>query len=137
MNQHTDGMGRSAKRVDGPPALTHMVGKPKFVSFLKKYLCCVETGIIIAIEIQEGKEEMGKRDFAIDGGKASTACTLRLMSRIAGQGVVLFAHSWFASINTLKRVREQGNYFVSLIKNGHSGIPVKLLHSRFSQLSAR
>ncbi len=48
---------------------------------------------IPVIEIQEGKEEKVKHNFVIDGGKASTAYTLCLVSHVAGQGVVLFADS--------------------------------------------
>jgi hypothetical protein len=64
-----------------------MTRKPESVSFLIKNLCYVELeiGIIIAMEIQEGKEEMAKRDFVIVGGKASTARTFRMMSRVAGR----------------------------------------------------
>ncbi len=46
--------GKDDKRADGPPALTHMKGKPEPVSFMIKNLCDVQTGIIFAIELQQG-----------------------------------------------------------------------------------
>ena len=46
--------GKDEKRPDGPPALTRMKEKPAPVSFMFETLCCVEAGIMIAIELQEG-----------------------------------------------------------------------------------
>ena len=43
--------GKDEKRADGPPALTHMKGKPEPVSFMFKTMCCAETGIMVAIEL--------------------------------------------------------------------------------------
>ena len=42
--------GKHEKMVDGPPALTHMKGKPEPVSFMIKNLCCVESGIMFGRE---------------------------------------------------------------------------------------
>ena len=80
---------------------------------------------------------MATRDFVKDGEKATTACTLRLMRCLAGQGVILHGDSWFASLNTLLKLREQGIYFAGLIKTGHSGIPVKYLRGLFTAQSPR
>ena len=116
--------GKDEKRPDGPPALTHMIGKPEPVLFMIKNLCCVETGVMFVIELQEGKLEMGTRDFVRDGEKATTACVLRLMGCVCGEGLVLHGDSWFASLNTLRKVREQGNFFAGIVKTAHSGIPL-------------
>jgi hypothetical protein len=59
------------------------------------------------------------------------------MRSIAGQGVILHGDSWFASLNTLQKIREQGNYFTGLIKTGHSGVPVKYLCGMFTAQSPR
>jgi hypothetical protein len=117
--------GKDEKRPDGPPALTI------------KNLCCVESGIMFAIELQEGKVEMATRDFIRDGEKATRACVLRLMSRIAGEGLVLHGDSWFASLNTLRKVNAQGNFFAGKVKTAHSGIPLKVLRDIFTSVSAR
>jgi len=39
------------------------------------------------------------------------------MERLAGQGRVVIGDSWFASMNTLRKLKGQGNYFSRLIKN--------------------
>ena len=64
--------GKDEKRADGSPALTHMKGKPESVSLMLKTMCCVETGIMIAIELQEGKEVMASRRYSSDGEKPTT-----------------------------------------------------------------
>ncbi len=46
--------GKDEKRVDGPPAHTHMMGTHESVSFMFKNLACVKTGLIFAIDLQEG-----------------------------------------------------------------------------------
>jgi hypothetical protein len=124
--------GKDEKRADGPPALTHMKGKPEAVSFMIKNVCDVHSGVMFAIELQEGKEEMAKRKFVDQGEKPTTACVLRLMEPLAGSGVILHGDSWFASLNTLLKLRQMGIFFVGLIKTAHSGIPVKWLRAWFT-----
>jgi hypothetical protein len=114
-----------------------MKGKPEPVSFMIKNLCDVQSGVMFAIELQEGKEEMSKRKFVDQGEKPTTACVSRLMEPLAGTGVILHGDSWFASLNTLQKLRQMGIYFVGLIKTVHSGIPVKWLRGQFTAASAR
>ena len=104
-----------------------MQGKPEAVSFMIKNLCDVHSGVMFALELQEGKEKMATRKFVDQGEKPSTACVLRLMEQLAGTGVILHGDSWFASLNTLQKLKQMGIYFVGFIKNAHSGIPVKWL----------
>ena len=52
---------------------------------------------------------------------STTACVLRLMEPLAGSGVILHGDSWFASLNTLQKLRAMGINFVGLIKTAHSG----------------
>jgi len=129
--------GKDEKRADGPPALTHMKGKPEAVSLMIKNVCDVHSGVMFAIELQEGKDEMAKRRFVDQGEKPTTACVLRLMEPLAGSGVILHGDSWFASLNTLQKLKGMGIYFVGLIKTAHSGIPVKWLRRWFTAASVR
>jgi hypothetical protein len=48
--------------------------------------------------------------------KPTTACVLRLMEPLAGMGVILHGDSWFASLNTLQKLKPMSIYFVGLIK---------------------
>ncbi len=106
IDESTSGCHRKdEKQADGPPALTHMKGKPEPVSFMIKNLCDVHSGVMFAIELQEGKEDMSKRKFVNQGEKPTAACVLRLMERLAGTGVILYGDSWFASLNTLQKLQ--------------------------------
>ncbi len=55
--------------------MTHMKGKPEPVSFMFKTICCAETGIMIAMELQEGKDVMASREYSCAGEKSSTVVT--------------------------------------------------------------
>jgi hypothetical protein len=112
------------KRVDGLPALSYMMGKPESVSFMFKNLACVKTGFIFAIELQEGKELMASNAYANAGEKSTTAYILRRMDRYTRNGLILFCDSWFASLNTAKKLAMKVIFFVRMSKQGHSGIPV-------------
>ena len=129
--------GKDEKRPDGPPAMTHMKGKPEPVSFMFKTLCCVQTGIMIAFELQEGKDVMATRRYSVDGEKSSTGVTLRLMDYLPGPGFILSGDSWFASLNTLRKVKKQGHGFMGNVKMGHSGLPVPYLRGVFNAQSER
>jgi hypothetical protein len=120
INESTSGWHcKDEKRADRPPALRHMKGKPEAVLFMIKNLCDVHTGVMFAIELQEGKEERAKRKFVNQGEKPTTGCVLRLMEPLAGLGVILHGDSWFASLNTLQKLKSMGIFFVGLIKTAH------------------
>jgi hypothetical protein len=129
--------GKDEKRADGPPALTHMKGKPEPVSFMFKTMCCAETGIMVAMELQEGKEVMASRRYSSEGEKPSTAATLRLNDRSPSPGYIVIGDSWFASLNTLLKLKKQGHYFMGMIKTAHSGIPLKYIRGLFNAQSER
>ena len=101
--------GKDETRKDGPPALTHMKGKPESVSFMFKNICCVETGIMIAIELQEGKEVMATRRYTSSGEKSSTGVILRLVDYLPGAGFILTGDAWFATLNALRKMAERGH----------------------------
>jgi hypothetical protein len=69
MSPHQDWHRKDEKRPDGPPASAYPYDG-KATSFMIMNLCCVESGIMFAIELQEGKVEMARRDFVRDGEKA-------------------------------------------------------------------
>ena len=70
--------GVDEKRLEGPPSLVHQQGKPQNVSFMLKTMADCTTGIILKIELQEGKDAMLKKPFS-DRFKSSTAVVLRLL----------------------------------------------------------
>jgi hypothetical protein len=99
--------GKDEKRADGPPAMPHMKGKSDPVSFMFKTICCAETGIMVAIELQEGRNIMAGREYSNTGEKSTTSVTLRLMDKLPGQGYIMTGDSWFASLHTLQKLKER------------------------------
>jgi hypothetical protein len=45
--------------------------------------------------------------------------------------------SWFASLNTLQKLKEREQYFMGMVKTAHSGILIQHLRGSFSQQSVR
>ena len=43
---------------------------------------------------------------------STIACVLRLVEPLAGTGAILFGDSWFASLNTLQKLKAMGISFV-------------------------
>ena len=72
------------------------VGQPKGVGAELKDAACSQTHII-ALEIQEGKEEMATKKYMQEWKKAGTAQVLRLTEPWHGSGRVINADSVFAS----------------------------------------
>ncbi len=102
-----------------------------------KTLCCVETSIMIGIELQEGKEVMAGRRYSVDGEKSTTAVTLRLLDFLPCPGFIVSGDSWFASMNTLEKAKAKGHGFMGNVKTAHSRIPIKYLRGQFNAQSPR
>ena len=62
---------------DGMPHVTKIERKPKGVGTELKDAACAQTKVILALEIQEGKQAMGKL-YVEEYTKAGTAIVLRL-----------------------------------------------------------
>ena len=103
----------------GMPHLSYVKRKPQPLGLELKTLCDASTGMMMVIEIQEGKIRMARARFCREF-PATTACTLRLCA-IAGLGEnslvgpfpkrVVFADSWFASLATLLALRDKLGQF--------------------------
>ena len=120
--------GVDEKRYNGPPWLCHLKNKPQPVSFMLKTMADCDTGVIIKIELQEGKEEMKLKRFS-DTMKPSTAVVRRLLEDYEGSGRTIFGDSWFTNMNTIEMVRSIGNFYVGMVKTGHAGIPKQYMNT--------
>ena len=69
--------------------VTKIKRKPKGVGAELKDAACSQTQVIIALEIQEGKEEMATKKYMQEWKKAGTAQVLRLTEPWHGSGRVL------------------------------------------------
>ncbi len=86
-------------------------------------------GVMLYAEMQEGKEIMARLKYVHDY-QSTTACTLHMLAALSlGENSlppdkklhrVVFGGSWFASMETMKGLREKlGLHFVGIIKTAH------------------
>lgn len=105
----------------GMPHLSFIARKPAPLGLELKTICDADTGIMMGMEIQEGKIRMARMRYC-DRYPATTASTLRLCA-LVGLGEnsivgekphrVVFADSWFASVGTVKAVNDTFGQFSS------------------------
>ena len=91
---------------EGRPHKTKVACKPVGVGAEMKSLACGETGILLKLDIMEGKEANQRKDYAQLYGEG-TAVTLRLTQEYYGTGQVVHADSAFSSVKTLLAMYRQ------------------------------
>ena len=114
---------------DGLPHVSKIDRKPKGVGTELKDAADAESKVIIQIEIQEGKEEMTKKEYMDVYKKAGTAQVLRLTKPWHGTGRAVYADSAFASVTTAIACRQKGLRFTGLVKTATTKFPKKFLDS--------
>ena len=125
---------------NGMPHLSFVKRKPEPLGAEIKNLCDGESGVMLFMELQEGKDNMEDFDFVGTYSK-TTACTLRLAK---GAGLdehqhrreedrpfrVLVGDSWFASFQTARALyNELGLRFIGNVKTAHSRYPIDEMRS--------
>ena len=75
--------------------------KPEPLGVEMKTTGCALSGVMLRMEICEGKEPMKTKEYSAEWG-ATTACTLRLFKPWFGTGRVAAADSWFAGVKTAR-----------------------------------
>lgn len=83
-----------------PAHKTVMPRKPTPLGFQMKTLVDGSSGILLNMELCDGKEVQQKKPYVKDFG-ATCACTLRLTERWWGTGREIIGDSWFGSVNTV------------------------------------
>jgi hypothetical protein len=106
--------------------------KPKGVGCELKSAADVDTGILIKLEIVEGKDPMSSKEFVAEFGP-STAMTLRLVKDLFGTGRTICADSAFASVKTATALLNRGLYFMGVVKTAHRCFPKKYMSNWSSQ----
>ena len=109
------------------PHLQKIKGKPVPVGIEMKASCDCETGILMHLEIQEGKERMASKAYTDIYSNASTACTSRLIQSVSGSGRTVIGDSWFSSVQTAMAMRDFGLNFVGCVKTAHKGFPIAFM----------
>ena len=83
-----------------------------------------QTGIMLFLEMQEGKEAMAGKKYC-DRYPKSAALTLRMTEFLHGRGHVVHGDSAFASVAPCTALLEHSTYFSGLLKTAHKEFPRK------------
>ena len=114
---------------DGMPHITKIPRKPEPVGLELKDMCCGESGIMMFLEIMEGKAVMARKEFTDKTSSAGTAHVLRAAASWKSTGRVICGDSAFASVETCICVKKQGLHFVGLVKNCSALYPKRYLQT--------
>lgn len=101
-------------KTGGLPHISFVKRKPRPLGTEFKNVACAETGVMLHLELQRGKEPMKHSDYHRELG-ATAACTLRmgLATKNCGQSTsddspkdIFYGDSWFASVKTATKMHE-------------------------------
>lgn len=81
----------------GEQELTFLPRKPCDLGMMVKSVCCSEVGVMVCLEICEGKEKMKTKEYNKEWG-ATTGCVLRLLRKYENTGRIVIADAWFGSL---------------------------------------
>ena len=116
-------------RPGGLPRVIKIKRKPKGVGCEAKTIADALSGIMIGIELNEGKQRNArKRWHSIHG--ATTSTTLRLTQPWHGSGRIVVGDSWFSSVKTAVQLRKRGLHFIGPVKTAHRKYPLAALKRR-------
>lgn len=120
-------------KTGGYPHISFIKRKPEPLGTEFKAVCCGETGVLLFLEIQRGKEGMnrvyGDEQRAMG---ATSACTVRAVKntvgcgqRETGKSELACGDSWFASVNTVEQIKKAHPEveFVGPVKTAHRFFP--------------
>ena len=103
--------------------------KPKGVGCEAKTIADALSGIMIGIELNEGKERNARKRWHSTHG-ATTSTTLRLTQPWHGSGRIVVDDSWFSSVKTAVQLRKRGLHFIGPVKTAHRKYPLAALKRR-------
>ena len=129
----------------GIPHLSFVKRKPKPLGAEFKTVCDGSTGMLLHLEIQEGKVRMQRKKF-VNSFPATTACTLRMMSNMevgeleladnAKLRRAVTADSWFASRATAIAMQEKlGLDITGPVKTATKGFPIEAMRWTLKDMS--
>ena len=102
----------------GMPGLMFVMRKPEPLGAEYKTLADGDTGVMLHMELQEGKERMQKKQFVKEFG-ATCACTLRICQFWWGTGRIVIGDSWFGSVKTVVQLFIRGLHAMCNVKTAH------------------
>lgn len=107
----------------GCPQVTNIIRKPEAVCIEVRDVACAKSGVIVRLEIMEGKVRMKFKKFSSPNLTAGTAQVLRLTEPWHGMGFLVVGDSAFASVQTAIELLRRGIFFEGLVKTAHRQYP--------------
>ena len=104
------------------PHKTKIPRKPEGVGAEMKSLCFGTTGIMLKLDIMEGKDRQAAKPFYAEYDEG-TAITLRLTQHYFGSLRVVHADSAFSSVKTLEALKIHGLWFMGIVKTATKRFP--------------
>ena len=108
----------------GMPHVVKIIRKPKGVGCELVDIADTDSGVILRLEIKEGKAAEAKKLHAAEHGHG-TGVTLRLTTPWHSSGRVVVADSAFGSVKTAVQMRKSGMHFIGMVKTAHMKYPKK------------
>lgn len=109
----------------GLPHQTKIARKPEGVGVEIRNCIASDSLIMMRLEIQESKEEMGRKRYVDAVESKGTACVLRLTEPWQNTGRIVYGDSAFASVWTAVNLRQRGLNFIGLVKTASKEYPMK------------
>ena len=122
----------------GVAHLSFVKRKPHPLGVELKTVCDCSTGVMMYVDVQEGKLRMARKKYA-DTYPHTTACTVRLLYKMGineklvrrdepVRKRIVYADSWFAGRTTAKALMDElGLHFTGPVKTNTRGFPMDAL----------
>jgi Transposase IS4 len=110
------------------PHKTKIIRKPEGVGAELKSLCDGESGILLHLELMEGKEAQAAKEFC-DRYPSSIAMTLRIVKKYFHTGITVHADSAFSSVACAVALRSRGLFFMGCVKTASKRFPKSYLNN--------
>jgi len=104
------------------PHTTKIVHKPKGVGCELKSMADVASGIILKLELMEGKDKNRMKELEKEF-KSHTATILRLTKDYFGTNRTIIADSAFSSVDTCQAMLRNGLHFLGMVKTASNRFP--------------
>lgn len=109
------------------PHKTKIIRKPEGVGAELKSLADGESGILLHLELMEGKEAQAAKEFCNEF-PSSIAMTLRIVKKYFNTGITLHADSAFSSVTCAYALLERGLFFMGCVKTASKRYPKEYLN---------
>lgn len=115
---------------EGEPHVTKIIRKPEGVGAELKTAADGDSGIMIRLDVMEGKDVQQRKPFYNTFKSEGTAVVLRLVEPWFNSGRVIHADSAFSSVKTLQALQKFGMFFMGIVKTAHTQFPLKFLQEK-------